>query len=80
MSKNRTMAIKNAKVIKYSISSSKDLLAADAWNECARSKKKADGLKLYSQHAEYMQIRDALTSKPRQKWETKKAIDLVCNA
>ncbi len=80
MSKNRTMAIKNAKVVKYSIANSKNQLAADAWNERSGSKNVTSAIHLYYQHSEYMQIREALTTKLRQKWEAKKVIDLVCNA
>lgn len=52
MAKNRTMAAKNAKVVKFSIEAGKTAMAAEAWNMPKVAV--VSGLDLYGGHSRYM--------------------------
>lgn len=55
MAKNRTMAAKNAKVVKFSIEAGKTAMMAEAWN--MPKAQVVSGLDLYGGHSQYMSER-----------------------
>ena len=55
MAKNRTMAAKNAKVVKFAIEAGKTAMLAEAWN--MPKVQDVSGLDLYSSHSQYMDER-----------------------
>lgn len=69
MAKNRTMAAKNAKVVKFAIEAGKTAMLADAWNMPIETP--VSGLELYSDHAKYMNARQKANRKG--KWFAKEA-------
>lgn len=53
MGKNRTMAMKNAKVVQFGIAAGKDAMMADVWNN-PKMEVGTDGVDLYMSHSKYM--------------------------
>ena len=66
MAKNRTMAVKNAKVVQFGIKSSKDAMCADILN-ARKVGVETNGLSLYARHAKAMTERNNKNAKWRAK-------------